>query len=106
MFGIGFSEIVIIALVVIVFVRPADLPAFVGKLGRLYGQAKRAYNEILSVKDEFIREMDIVAALKESEKPAVKPDGNAGSEAVQPPSVPSPSAPETGIAEASVKTEE
>ena len=100
MFGIGFSEIVIIALVVIVFVRPADLPAFVRKLGRLYGQAKRAYNEIISVKDEFIREMDIVAALKESEKPAEK----AAEEAVQPPPQPASPPSEEGAGEEPVKT--
>ena len=85
MFGIGFSEIVIIALVVIVFVRPSDLPAFVRKLGRLYGQAKRAYAEIVSVKDEFIREMDIAAALKEAEKPPEKQAEKTAGEAVQPP---------------------
>jgi sec-independent protein translocase protein TatB len=81
MFGIGFSEIVIIVLVVIVFVRPADLPAFMRKLGKLYGEAKRAYNEIISFKNEFMREMDVAAALKEAER---RPEKTAG-ETLQPP---------------------
>jgi Sec-independent protein translocase protein TatA len=69
MFGIGFSEMAIIALVVMVLVRPEDLPAFFRKLGKFYGQLKRAYQEMISVKDQFIREMDIAAALQEAESP-------------------------------------
>jgi sec-independent protein translocase protein TatB len=90
MFGIGFSEIVIIALVVIVFVRPDDLPAFIRKAGKFYGQAKKTYGEIVSFKDEFMREMDVAAALKESETPKPqaenkKSEEKAAGEAMQPP---------------------
>jgi Sec-independent protein translocase protein TatA len=62
MFGIGFSEIIIVFLAVIVFVRPGDLPKFLRTLGRLYGKAKRAYNELIAVKDRIIREIDEAAA--------------------------------------------
>jgi Tat protein translocase TatB subunit len=93
MFGIGFSEILIIALVVIVFVRPDDLPAFIRKLGRLYGQAKRAYSEIVTFKDEFMREMDVAAALKEAEK---KPEKTKGETIQSPPQIEAPPAKEGG----------
>jgi Sec-independent protein translocase protein TatA len=58
MFGIGFSEIIVVVLAVIVFVRPGDLPKFLRMAGRLYGKAKKAYNELIVVKDRMIREID------------------------------------------------
>jgi Sec-independent protein translocase protein TatA len=58
MFGIGFSEIIVVVLAVIVFVRPNDLPKFLRMAGRLYGKAKKAYNELIVVKDRMIREID------------------------------------------------
>ena len=73
MFGIGFSEVALIALIVIVFIKPEDLPAFFRKLGRLYAQAKNAYKEVTAVKDEFLREMDVAAAIQDAEK--VSSDG-------------------------------
>ena len=106
MFGIGFSEIVIIMLVVIVFVRPTDLPAFTRKLGRLYGLAKRTYNEIVSVKDSFIREMDIVAALKEAEKPTEKSAENVAEKASQPPLQPGLHPSDEGAGEEPVNVQE
>jgi Sec-independent protein translocase protein TatA len=67
MFGIGFSEFLLIGLVIILFVRPDDLPAFFRKAGKVYGKARAAYREVMSVKDDFLREMDVAAALKESD---------------------------------------
>jgi Sec-independent protein translocase protein TatA len=58
MFCIGFSEVIIVFLAVIIFVRPDDLPKFLRTLGRLYGKAKKAYNELVAVKDRVIREID------------------------------------------------
>ncbi len=72
MFGIGFSEFLLIGLVVILFVRPDDLPAFFRKAGKVYGKARAAYREVMSVKDDFLREMDVSAALEESEKKSEK----------------------------------
>jgi Sec-independent protein translocase protein TatA len=46
MFGIGFSELVVILLAIIVFVNPKDLPAFVRKVGRAWG-------ELQSLMDRF-----------------------------------------------------
>ncbi len=36
MMGIGFSEILIICLAIIIFIKPKDLPSLMGKLGVLY----------------------------------------------------------------------
>jgi Sec-independent protein translocase protein TatA len=69
MFGIGFSELALIVLVVIVFIRPDDLPAFFRKAGRAYAELKKAYDEIAAVKDDFLREMDVAAAVQEAERP-------------------------------------
>jgi Sec-independent protein translocase protein TatA len=46
MFGIGFGELIVILLAVIVFINPKDLPAFVRKVGRAWG-------ELRSLKDKF-----------------------------------------------------
>lgn len=77
MFGIGFSELAIIAIVLIIVVRPEDLPSFFRKLGRLYVQVKKAYKEVADVKDEFLREMDVTAAVQDSAKaPSTPPSAS------------------------------
>lgn len=48
MFGLGVWEICLIFIVVIIFVRPNDLPSFVRKMGRLYQQALEAYHLVLA----------------------------------------------------------
>jgi Sec-independent protein translocase protein TatA len=58
MFGIGFTELIVIFLAVAVFIRPDDLPAFVRKMAKIYKEAKKAYREVVSVKDEFMKELD------------------------------------------------
>jgi Sec-independent protein translocase protein TatA len=75
MFGIGFSEIIILLLVIIIFVRPGDLPQFLRRAGRLYGKAKRAYTELVAVKDRIMQEIDEAAA--PVEPPAIPPPGPA-----------------------------
>ncbi|MBN2738328.1 MAG: hypothetical protein JXR70_15195 [Spirochaetales bacterium] len=40
MFQIGFVELVILVIVVIVFLKPEDLPAFFRKIGRVLGELK------------------------------------------------------------------
>jgi len=46
MFGLGIFELVIIAAVVLVFIRPEDLPRFLHRVGKLYAQLKDFYNII------------------------------------------------------------
>lgn len=78
MFGIGLSEFAVIVCIVIVFVRPKDLPVLFRRLGKLYAQAKRAYKEITEVKDQFVKSIEVAAAETEAEKgggsPAVEAD--------------------------------
>jgi len=58
MFGIGFGEILIVLLIAIVFIRPEDMPKFLRSAGRLYGQIKRIYREVVEAKDKIIKEID------------------------------------------------
>lgn len=67
MFGIGFSELAIIILLIMIVIRPDDLPAFFRKLGHYYAQAKKIFKEITAVKDDFMRQMDITAAVQDSD---------------------------------------
>lgn len=46
MFSIGFSEILIILVVMIVFIKPEELPEFFRKIGRLFGELNRMKNEL------------------------------------------------------------
>jgi sec-independent protein translocase protein TatB len=68
MFGIGFSELVLIGLILILFIKPEDLPKFFRSLGKIYGQMKKAYNDVVSVKDKILKEIDEAATLEENAK--------------------------------------
>ncbi len=54
MFGIGISEIIIIAVVILIFVKPEDIPVFFRKTGRLFGELKRTYDKMNKAKDDFV----------------------------------------------------
>lgn len=73
MFGIGLSEIVVLVFIAILLIRPEDLPTFFRKAGRFYAKVKNAYKEVAAVKDDFLREMEVGAALNESAQSAPKP---------------------------------
>lgn len=45
MFSLGLSEILIILLVMIVFIKPEELPEFFRKVGRLFGELNRMKND-------------------------------------------------------------
>jgi sec-independent protein translocase protein TatB len=65
MFGIGFSEIVVILLVMIIFIRPDDLPKTLRALGKIYGKLKSMYDEVMDTKDQIMKEIDEAANLDE-----------------------------------------
>ena len=65
MFGIGFSEIILICLVMIILIRPNDLPKALRTVGRYYGKAKKIYNELIMVKDRILKEIDEAVTLEE-----------------------------------------
>lgn len=54
MFGLGGVEFLLVLLVIVIVVKPSDLPKFVYKVGQLYGQMREAYNQFVSQ----IREME------------------------------------------------
>ena len=74
MFGIGFSEVILLALVAVILIKPDDLPGFFRKAGKFYGKVKAAYKEVAAVKDDFLREMEVVAAQGEAADSTKKPD--------------------------------
>lgn len=53
MFGLGFFEILMILVGILIFVRPQDLPIFVYRVGKVYGQIKESYNK-------FYREINLI----------------------------------------------
>lgn len=58
MFGIGFFELVVIAIVAIIFVGPERLPEFMRKAGRLFVQARRISNEVKSTFNQAIYDVE------------------------------------------------
>ena len=64
MFGIGFGEVVVIFIILIIFIRPKDLPNFLRSAGRLYGKARKMYNEVIQIKDQILKEIDEAASLE------------------------------------------
>ncbi|MGD9869132.1 MAG: Sec-independent protein translocase protein TatB [Hyphomicrobiales bacterium] len=59
MFDIGWSELLIIAVVAIIVVGPKDLPRMLRSLGKYAGQLKRTANEFRSQFDDAIRESEL-----------------------------------------------
>lgn len=47
MFGLSFSEILMVLFLIIVFVKPEDLPKLMRKAGHIYGQFKQIYYEFI-----------------------------------------------------------
>jgi len=59
MFDIGWTEILIIAVVAIIIVGPKDLPRMLRSLGRYAGQLRRTAGEFRSQFDDAIRESEL-----------------------------------------------
>ncbi|GHV63863.1 hypothetical protein AGMMS49587_15040 [Spirochaetia bacterium] len=105
MFGIGPSEIILVAIVLIILIKPEDLPKFLRSAGKMYGEIKRAYKEVIMVKDKIIREIDEAANLLEIEdarkKEPTENPGGAPTEAANPevPAAPPPAGGDAHIPE-------
>lgn len=69
MFDIGWTEILIIAVVAIIVVGPKDLPRMLRSLGRYAGQLKRTAGEFRSQFDEAVRDSEL-SELRDSLKDA------------------------------------
>lgn len=61
MFDIGFTELLLVAVVALVVVGPKDLPVLIGKVARFLGRARQLVN---SVKSELDREVSKTEELK------------------------------------------
>ncbi len=58
MFGIGPWELVIIAIVALIFIRPSDLPALLRKLGRFFAELRSLRDEVTRSLSEVEREVE------------------------------------------------
>lgn len=59
MFDIGWSELLILAMVAIIVVGPKDLPKLMGTVGRYVGRIRAMANEFRQQFDEAIRESEL-----------------------------------------------
>lgn len=58
MFGLGFTEIIIILVVILVAIKPEELPGFFRKIGKLYHELKKTCSDVNKMKDDFIKLAD------------------------------------------------
>ncbi len=78
MFGIGISEIIIIVVVILIFVKPEDIPVFFRKAGRLFGELKRTYDRLNKAKDDFVNMAEEYAKKTQDEAIRGDKDGRDG----------------------------
>lgn len=67
MFEISWSELLILAVVALIFIGPKDLPVFFNTLGRYAGIVRRQANEFRRHFDEAMRETEMDSLRKELE---------------------------------------
>ena len=58
MFGIGFMELVVVAVVVLMFVGPRRLPDLMRQFGRVFVRVRRMSSEVKATFDNVIREAE------------------------------------------------
>ena len=67
MFEISWSELLILAIVTLIFVGPKELPVFLRTIGKYAGMVRRQANEFRAQFDEAIREAELDSVKKEFE---------------------------------------
>jgi sec-independent protein translocase protein TatB len=65
MFDVSWSELLILAVVTLIFVGPKELPRFLNTLGRYMGVVRRQANEFRSVFEQAMREAEMDEIQKE-----------------------------------------
>ena len=75
MFDIGWSEILVIAVVAIIVVGPKELPRMLRTFGRTMGTVRRTANDFKRQFDEALREAERDSGLEETRK-SLKSIGN------------------------------
>lgn len=73
MFGIGFQEMLVILVVVLIFFGPKRLPDLAKSLGKGIAEFKKASDEVRKGIDEAVREEETKPQAP-PEEPALKPD--------------------------------
>ncbi len=58
MFGIGPWEIVVIAIVALIFIKPSDLPAVLRKVGRFFAELRSLRDDVTRSLSEVEREVE------------------------------------------------
>lgn len=67
MFDISWSELLILAVVTLIFVGPKELPRFLSTVGRYTGVMRRHANEFRKVFDQAMREAELDQVKREME---------------------------------------
>ena len=67
MFGIGFTELIILTVVALVFVGPERLPNMMRQLGKLFVHTRRMASDVRSTVDEVVRDAEREIRVKEIE---------------------------------------
>jgi len=62
MFGISGGELLIITVLILIMIKPEDLPAFVRKLGQTVAMLQEAYRALQVKGQSFKRELESMAA--------------------------------------------
>lgn len=68
MFGIGFSELIVIAIVALIFVGPKRLPEVMRQAGKLFVHVRRTANDVKGTFDQVVREAEDDIRRQESEE--------------------------------------
>lgn len=90
MFDLGWSKLIIIAMVAIVVVGPKDLPSLLRTIGKFVGQIRRQADEFRRQFDEAMRDTELdqirrdVAEIKRSAHESVQEIGRAAEEGMKP----------------------
>lgn len=61
MFGVSSGELIIILLLVLIMVKPEDLPAFMRKAGQIVGMLRGYHRELIVKGVEFKQELEAMA---------------------------------------------
>ncbi len=67
MFGIGFSELVVIAIVALIFVGPKRLPEVMKQAGKFFVHVRRTANDVRGTFDQVVREAEDEIRKEEAE---------------------------------------
>ena len=70
MFDIGWSEMLLIAIVAIIFIGPKEIPAAMRAVGRVMGKARLITREFRATIDEVMRETELDELRRQVEKAA------------------------------------